>query len=138
MFRRILLATDGSPAVERQILYVEHLARVEPAEVIILHAYEPPAQYTGYAGYDDMLVQYRAVAQAVVDEVVGELNDDGVTAHGELRSGPAADAIIESAIDNAIDLIVLGTSNSGNLQELLGSVSSQVVRRAHYPVLLIP
>ena len=26
MFKRILLATDGSPVVERQILYAEHLA----------------------------------------------------------------------------------------------------------------
>jgi len=27
MFKRVLLTTDGSPVVERQILYAEHLAR---------------------------------------------------------------------------------------------------------------
>jgi nucleotide-binding universal stress UspA family protein len=138
MFKRILLAMDGSPAVERQILFAEHLARVEPAEIIVLHAYAPPEQYASYPGYAELLAQYRAVAEAVVDEAVGELRDDGVHARGELRSSPAADAIIESAVDNAIDLIVLGKSNRATLPDLLGSVSSQVLRRASCPVLQIP
>ena len=138
MFKRILLATDGSPVVERQIVYAEHLARVEPGEIIVLHAYAPPAYYANYPGYDQLLEQYRVVAQAVIDEAVNELRDDGITAQGEARVGPAAEAILGAATDYDIDLIVLGRHGAGNLQELLGGVSAQVLRHARCPVLQIP
>jgi nucleotide-binding universal stress UspA family protein len=138
MFKRILLATDGSPVVERQILYAEHLARVEPAEIVVLHAYPLPEQYLNYAGYDQLLEQYHAVAQAVVDEAVNELHDDGVAARGEVRVGAATEAILNAAADYDIDLIVLGRHGGGNLRELLGGVSEQVLRQARCPVLQIP
>jgi nucleotide-binding universal stress UspA family protein len=138
MFKRILLATDGSPVVERQILYAEHLARVEPAEIVVLHAYAPPEHYATAAGYQQLLEQYRLVAQAVVDEAVNELRDDGVTARGEVRLGLAAEAILGAVVDDDIDLVVLGRRGGGGLQELLGSVSAQVLRHARCPVLQIP
>ena len=138
MFKRILLATDGSPVIEREVLYAEHLARVEPAEIIVLHAYEPPARYELYPGYDQLLQQYHAIAQAVVDDAVNELREDGVQARGEQRIGPAAEAIISAAADYEVDLIVMGMRGSSNLREMLGSVSAQVLRHARCPVLQIP
>ena len=137
MFKRILLATDGSPVVERQILYAEYLARVEPAEIVVLHAYAPPEHYANYAGFEQLLEQYRAVAQAVAEEAVNELRDDGVMARGEVRLGPAAEAILGAVADNDIDLIVLGR-RGGSLQELLGGVSTHVMHYARCPVLQIP
>ncbi|HEX9441463.1 MAG TPA: universal stress protein [Roseiflexaceae bacterium] len=136
MFKRILLATDGSPVVEREILYVEHLARVEQAELFVLHAYEAPARYAGFAGYEQLLERYHEVVQAVVDDVVNELREDGFAAQGEVRVGLAAEAIIAVAAEYDIDLIVMGMRGGSNLQ--LGSVSAQVLRQAHCPVLQIP
>jgi nucleotide-binding universal stress UspA family protein len=138
MFKRILLATDGSPVVERQVLYAEHLARVEPAEIIVLHAYAPPEHYANYAGYEQLLEQYRVVAQAVVDEVVNELQEDGVTARGEARLASVAEAILGVVLDEDIDLVILGRGGGGSLQALLGSVSAHVLRHARCPVLQIP
>lgn len=138
MFRRILLATDGSPVVEREVLYAEHLARVEPAEIIVVHAYEPPARYADYAGYEQLLEQYHVVARALVEDTVNELREDGVQARGEQRIGPAAEAIISAAHEHDVDLIVMGMRGSGNLREILGSVSAQVLRHARCPVLQIP
>jgi nucleotide-binding universal stress UspA family protein len=138
MFRRILLATDGSPVVEREVLYAEHLARVEPAEIIVLHAYEPPARYADYTGYEQLLEQYHAVARALVEDTVNELRDDGVQARGEQRIGPAAEVIIGAANELDIDLIVMGMRGSSNLREIIGSVSAQVLRYARCPVLQIP
>ena len=138
MFKRILLATDGSPVVERLLLYAEHLARVEPAEIIVLHAYAPPEHYATYAGYEQLLEQYRVVAQVVVDEAVNQLRDAGVTARGEVRHASAAEAILGAAADDDIDLVVLGRRGGGSLQELLGGVSAQVLRHARCPVLQIP
>jgi nucleotide-binding universal stress UspA family protein len=138
MFKRILVAVDGSPVVEREIVYAEHLARVEQAELIVLHAYAPPAQYATYPSYDKLLEQYGVIARMIVDEAVNELREDGVAASGEVRGGPAAEAIIAAAADHDVDLIVMGTRGSGNLRDMLGSVSAQVLRSAHCPVLQIP
>ena len=138
MFKRILLATDGSPVVEREVLFAEHLARVEPAEIIVLHAYEPPARYAGYAGYEQLLEQYHAVARALVEDTVNELREDGVPARGEQRIGPAAEVIISAVDELNIDLIVMGMRGSSNLREIIGSVSTQVLRYARCPVLQIP
>jgi nucleotide-binding universal stress UspA family protein len=138
MFRRILLATDGSPVVEREVLYAEHLARVEPAEIIVFHAYEPPARYADYAGYEQLLEQYHVVARALVEDIVNELREDGVLARGEQRIGPAAETIISAADELEVDLIVMGMRGSTNLREIIGSVSTQVLRHARCPVLQIP
>ena len=138
MFKRILLASDGSPVVEREVLYAEHLARVEPAEIIVLHAYEPPDRYSDYAGYELLLEQYGAVARAVVDDAVNELREDGVQARGEQRVGSAAEAILSAAEEYDVDLIVIGMPGANNLREIVGSVSAQVLRHARCPVLQIP
>jgi nucleotide-binding universal stress UspA family protein len=138
MFKRILVATDGAPVSERQVLYAEHLARVEGAEVIVLHAYEPPERYDGYAGYDQLLESYRAVAQAIVDDMVHAFREYGIAASGELRVGAAAEAIVAAAADHTADLIVLGTRGHNSPREILGGVSTQVLRFAHCPVLQVP
>jgi nucleotide-binding universal stress UspA family protein len=139
MFKRILVATDGTPVSERQTLYAEHLARVEGAEVVILHAYDPPASYADYAGYELLVAGYRAVGQAIVDDMVGALREYGISAAGELRPGPAAEVIVAAAAELSADLIVLGTHHgSANVRELLGGVSTQVLRHARCPVLQVP
>jgi nucleotide-binding universal stress UspA family protein len=137
MFKRILVATDGSPVSERIVLYVEHLARTEHAEIFVLHAYEPPASYTGYTGYDQLLAGYRAVAQAIVDDMRNALHEYGIGVATELRVGPAADAILAAAVDLGADLIVIGTPSVSNVREFLGGVSTQVMRHAHCPVLQV-
>ena len=138
MFKRILLATDGSPVVEREVLFAAHLARLEQASIIVLHAYEPPPRYEGYEGYEQLLEQYRVVAQSVVDDAVNQLHNDGVDARGELRQGLAAEVIITAASDYDVQLIVMGTRGNSNLSDILGSVSTQVLRHARCPVLQIP
>lgn len=138
MFKRLLLTTDGSPVIERQILYAEHLVRVEQAELFVLHVYEPPVQYTGFAGYEQLLQQYHALAQAVVDDALSALRDFGMAAQPMVRSGTPGPAIVAAAHDYDIDLIVMGMRSGHNLQAILGSVSAYVLRNVHCSVLQIP
>lgn len=138
MFKRILVATDGSPIIERELLYAAHFARVEPAELVVLHAYAPPTQYESYDGYEALLEQHRAMALTVVRDAVDELRADGVEAKGEVRAGAAPEAIIAAAAEHDVDLIIMGTRGASDLREMLGSVSAQVLRYARCPVLQVP
>ncbi|MGQ9586093.1 MAG: universal stress protein [Anaerolineae bacterium] len=139
MFRKILFANDASPAADRALFYLEHLAREEEAEVIVLHAYERPTQYTALDGYEALSAALESVAQEVVNDAVEHLSGMEILARGVVREGPPARAILDLAQEEKASLIVLGTRGPSNAAELLlGSVSIEVLRFAQCPVLVVP
>jgi nucleotide-binding universal stress UspA family protein len=143
MFAKILFAHDGGMAAERVLVYLEHVARTEQAEVIVLHVYELPERYIATDGYEELRDQYSAVAQEVVDDVVAYLKEQGITAQGIAIAGdPAAGSapvILETANRQEVSLIVMGTRGPSNMAELmLGNVTTEVLRYARCPVLVVP
>jgi nucleotide-binding universal stress UspA family protein len=140
MLRKILFTHNATPAAERALIYVEHLARIEEAEVIVLHVYQPPDRYMATAGYGELLERLEMVAQEVVNDTVEYLHKAGVTALGIIESeSSAARAILDTARDEDVSLIVLGTRGPSKVADiLLGDVSTEVLRNAHCPVLIVP
>ncbi|MGC9400418.1 MAG: universal stress protein [Anaerolineae bacterium] len=139
MFRRILFAHNGQPVAEKAIPYLEHLARADGAEVIVLHVYQPPALYTASGGYQQLLDSWEALAQEVVDDTVTHLREGGFEARGVVKAGEPASVILEVAREEDVSLIVLGARGPSSVKELLiGDVSTEVLRRTRRPVLLVP
>ena len=139
MFSKILFAHDGGMLAERALVYLEHVARVERAEVIVLHVYDLPERYASIDGYDLLCEQYEAVAQEVVDDAVAYLRERDVTARGLALPGDSARTILEAVAQEDASLIVMGTRGPSNMTELmLGSVSLEVLRHASCPVLVVP
>ncbi len=141
MFKTIIMATDGSPAVERLIVYTEHMARRTDAQVVVVHAFEYPAVYDWTDAYELLCERYRHAVQEVADDAVEALQQAGVQAVADVREGPAAQSIVEAARVHQADLIIMG-SRAQKLdtvaETLLGSVSSAVLRNSYCPTLLIP
>ena len=48
MFKRILLATDGSSHAEKALEYARDLALRDDAQMIVVHAFEPVPTYHSY------------------------------------------------------------------------------------------
>lgn len=139
MFRKIVFANDGSPAADRALFYLEHLAREEDAEVVVVHAYEPPKRYAGQEGYETLVEAYERLAREIVDEAVEHLAQAGVSVRGLVREGPAARVILGVAQEEKASLLVLGSRGPSSAAELLlGSVSMEVLRFAQCPVLVVP
>ncbi len=139
MFRRILFSHNATPAAERALLYLEHLARLENAEVLVLHIYESPERYLAMQGYAALVEQLEKVAQEVVNDAVEYLQKAGIPAVGLVRAGVPAKLILETAHDEKVSLVVLGTRGPSNMTDiLLGDVSTEVLRYASCPVLLVP
>ena len=139
MFTRILFAHDGGMLAERVLVYLEHVARVEEAEVIVLHVYDPPERYSAADGYETLRAQYESVAGEIVDDAVAYLQERGVTARGFAVVGDSARVILETADQEDISLIVIGSRSPSSMAELmLGSVSQEVLRHASCPVLVVP
>ena len=139
MFRRILFAYNGQPVAEKAIPYLEHLARSDNAEVIVLHVYKPPDLYTAASGYEKLLESWEGLAQEVVADIVTYLHEGGFNARGRVEAGDPAPVILEVAHEEDVSLIVLGARGPSSVKELLiGDVSTEVLRRARRPVLLVP
>jgi nucleotide-binding universal stress UspA family protein len=141
MFKTIVMAVDGSPAVERLLMFTEHMARRSDAQVIAVHAYEVPMLYEWTEGFEGLRTEYARVAQEVVDDAVDALTKAGIAAAGDLRLGAAAQAILDAVNVHQADLIIMGSraqKKDGVAESLLGSVSSAVLRFTYCPVLIVP
>ena len=139
MFSRILFAHDGGMLAERAMVYLEHIARIENAQVIVLHVYQVPDRYAATRGYEALTTQYEIIAQEIVDDAIEHLQERDVNAQSLVLPGDSAQVILETAVREEISMIVMGTRGPSNIVDvMLGDVSLEVLRNAHCPVLIVP
>jgi nucleotide-binding universal stress UspA family protein len=141
MFKTIIMATDGSPAVERLIVYTEHMARRTDAQVVVVHAFEFPSVYDWTESYEKLCEHHRQAVTEVAQDAVDALQQAGINAVADVREGPAAHAIVEAARVHQADLIIMGSRAQKRetvAETLLGSVSSAVLRNIYCPAMMIP
>jgi nucleotide-binding universal stress UspA family protein len=137
--RRIVCATDLSPASEAAWQEAQLLAGLLKAEILLLHIVPTlPLPTEGYLPpdlYQEVIEAGHRDAREALDRMVASAGDPtlGVTLH--LEQGAAAPRILAVAESEAADLIVVGThGRTGFRRVLLGSVADHVVRAAPCPV----
>jgi len=138
LFKKILIATDGSKYSLGATSKALEIARFHGAKVFALYVIDTRALITAngmptpgnmYQVLEDE--GKRAVAQ--VKEMAG-----GLPTETFVLAGHPSQAIVQFAKDNGVDLIVTGTLGKSGLEELLlGSVADKVVRTATCPVLVV-
>jgi nucleotide-binding universal stress UspA family protein len=141
MFKRILLATDGSSHAEKALECAQELALRDNAQVIVVHAVEPVPTYHSYQKVlwgDQILARLVAAGRELANEAAQELRQAGVDVIVEVREGPPADAILRVADVRQPDLIVMGSRGHGELASLLlGSVSHRVLAHTRAAVMVV-
>jgi nucleotide-binding universal stress UspA family protein len=138
VFKKILLATDGSPDAMQALAYARDLALRDGAPVVVVHAFDPVPTYLGDPLEGRVLARHVAAGEEVAAAAVAKLREAGVDVVVEVLEGPAADAILNVAGVRECDLIVMGTRGYGRLASLiLGSVSHRVLAHARVPVLVV-
>ncbi len=124
-FRRILVASDGSPY---------SLAAWEVALSM--------AKKAGSTLFGVSVVQEDEdlkLAEEIVHQMRVAANQQGVPLQGLVPQGQQADdAIVQAALKNEVDLIILGSHGRTGLSRLLmGSVTERVIGHAPQPVLVV-
>jgi len=136
VFKRILIAVDGSPKSEKTITIGLDLAERYGSSVTIVHVRE----YERYEG-SDVDLGPPIPAEELVDQVVARFRQRGIDAAGEIRrvsSGETPQQIVEAAEAADAELVILGSRGMSELKSLvLGGVANKVVHLTHCPVLLI-
>ncbi len=138
MFRRILYATDGSPAARHALAYARDLATRYQAELVLVHVFRHIEDFGRSPYFSEIEAERKRAGETVIGLAMSELRDSGLTVHIEPCEGPAAEAIINVAAVRHCDLIIMGSRGLSTFQGLLlGSVSDRVVRHARCPVLVV-
>jgi nucleotide-binding universal stress UspA family protein len=146
MYKKILVATDLTPASEPAVRAALDLAQVLGAHVTALHVLDAPLESnTWFLPDSPEMVALRAAIAQEEATVHGQLAAQiGALAHGAVnvtavvRRGNPVDIIRAVADDISADLLVLGTHGRRGIQHaLIGSVAERVVRTADQAVLTI-
>ncbi len=137
MYRKILVAIDGSaPAAKAFDNALEHAAR-DGAELYVLTVAQPP-EIGGEVELEAVIEHSREYHATLFPPLQKMVAAKRVKAHFEVAVGHPVEQIIYHADKHAVDLIVVGhRGRSKFAQLLLGSVSKQIVQHADRPVLVV-
>lgn len=141
VFRRILLATDGSEEAELATRVAVELANSTGSELHVMHVNLVPLTppYPEVLDWREDLEYVEGTARELLDEQVKKVEDAGGTVAGvHLREGQPVEEIVALAEELGAYLIVVGNRHRGRIRRALaGSVSDWVVRHARCPVLVV-
>jgi nucleotide-binding universal stress UspA family protein len=139
----ILVATDGSEPARRAVAVALELARETGDDVCFVTVWRELHGDFGlpYAKLiaPDIADIERDWAGETLAAAAAEAEAAGVQTETVARHGPAAAEICAVAVERSVRMIVVGSSGWGPIEGmLLGSVSSEVLRRSPCPVLVVP
>jgi nucleotide-binding universal stress UspA family protein len=142
MYRKILLAYDGSEPGQNALIDCEEIAQMHRAEIFLVAVMPPAAALIGGEGfvYDARREEEdRRRYQEVLDEGIGRLAGKGHRASGEVVVGEAVDEIVRFARKIDADLVVVGHKHldSWAARWWRGSLSKSLIEHAPCSVLVV-
>jgi nucleotide-binding universal stress UspA family protein len=139
MFRKILVAVDGSEHADAALAQAIDLAQGEHAQLTVMTAVaQIPTSYAASgAAIPALLEAGRADAEAILRAARDHVPDD-LPVHTVLTEQPVRSALIREIGRGDHDLVVMGSRGRGAVRSaLLGSVSHHVLHHSPVPVLIV-
>jgi nucleotide-binding universal stress UspA family protein len=137
MFRKILVAVDGSRHSCRTLEFADNLSRRYKIPLLVLHAFPHVSDLLGTPHYQRVLDTRAMVGEQVLASARAQLNEREPV-EMQLIEGPPAPAILRVAAEEHCDLIVIGSREHSQLVSiLLDSVGSVVAQSAVCPVVIV-
>ncbi|AEA12831.1 UspA domain protein [Thermoproteus uzoniensis 768-20] len=140
MFKRILVAYDGSQHARRALEVAIDLAKKYGAKIYVAEVVDTATILGLSMGPvpPDIIDSMREKARADLADAKAKAEAEGVQAETAMLEGDPATAIVEYADKIGADLIVTGSRGLSSIKRVfLGSVSTGVVTHAKKPVLVV-
>ncbi len=140
LFKKILVATDGSEYTKNSVDYGVELAKNTGAQLHAIYVVDTAAfaSIPMDAAWESMYELLRQEGDEATKYVAEKAEAEGLDVERNTVEGHPADEIIKYAEKNSISLIVMGTLGKSGLDRfLLGSVAEKVVRTSKIPVLVV-
>lgn len=139
----IILPVDFSEATDKLVDGALKFAKETTGKICLIHV--APSDI-GFAIGDMGFQYFPEVEQNEIKQELLELNTleqriiaQGVDCEHLLKQGVAGDIILEYAKDKSASYIVMGSHGRSNMYDVfVGSLTKELTRRSHVPVLVIP
>ncbi|MFY1110942.1 MAG: universal stress protein [Methanosarcinaceae archaeon] len=141
IFKKILIATDGSVGAKKAADTGIEIARmsgakVHTAYVIDISSYSSVPKDPRWE--EAMYAQFRELGKEATSYVEEKAKEAGIEVEAVLLEGHPAEEIVNFAERNEVDLVVMGSLGKSGIERfLIGSVSEKVVRISKVPVLVV-
>jgi nucleotide-binding universal stress UspA family protein len=124
VFSRILVPLDGSPESNTALPAVRTLARATGASVFLVQVLES--------------AESDASAGEKLKRIAAELAGNGLQVESAVRSGRAADEILQQVREQAADLVMMRTRGRAGIERAVtGSVAERLLSRSDVPIVML-
>jgi len=140
LYKKILIATDGSEYTKNSIDYGIDLAKNTQARLHVIYVIDTAAfaSIPMDAAWESMYELLKQEGDEATRYVAEKAEAEGLEVEKLTVEGHPAEEIIKYAEKNSMNLIVMGTLGKSGLDRfLLGSVAEKVVRASKIPVLVV-
>ncbi len=144
LYKKILIATDGSEYIKKAVTYAIELAKLSTAELHAVYVMDIRTDYgpKSYLSTDistealeDFLRHEGEKAIKYIEEQAGE---EGLRVEKWIIKGHPAEEILKLADEQSVDMIVMGTLGRSGIEKfVLGSVADKVIRNSRIPVMTV-
>ena len=139
---RIVVGVEGSGGARAALRWAIKEARHRNATVDVVTAYSttyvPASPDFNYVPLDpiDLEAEVKRMQDSIIDEVLAEVDSQGVEIRRRMVRGRAADTLIAESVNAA--MLVVGSRGRGGFRGLLlGSVSQQITHHGSCPVVIV-
>jgi nucleotide-binding universal stress UspA family protein len=148
MYKKIMVPLDGSPLAECVLSHIKNLTFPGGTlEILLFGVCEPPVILADFPAslqedWDEHIrrdnSRLQAQCSSYLDGVSRKITLPGVTVTSKTAVGKAAELIIDYAVQNNVDLILMAThGRSGIMRWAYGSTADRVLRSSPIPVMIV-
>ena len=150
--KKVLIALDYDPTAQKVAEKGYSLSKTMNAQVILLHVigssnYYSSLEYSpimGFSGFTNTglletidVSVLKETSQDFLDKTKDHLGDETIQTY--ITEGDFAEAILETAKDLKVDVIVMGSHSRRWLDKvLMGSVTEKVLAHSKIPLFIVP
>ncbi len=138
MFKKMLVAVDGSTYAEHAVEYASMIAKKFGSELVLIHAVVNPIYaYEGIV-ISPSIERLEQAGKDILNRNLMIAEKAGVQAKTRLVVVHPAEEIAKVANEEGFDLLVVGSRGLSTVKAfLLGSISEKLSRLAKCPVLIV-
>ncbi len=143
MFSKILVGLDGSDFSLKALEFAIDLAKKYQSQLVLVHvvmrqiyAINPPE--AGVLAGTAIVRELEEDGKAILVKGEGAVKVQGISVETRLKQGVPAEELLRAAVDEKVDLIVLGSRGLSQVRAFfLGSVSDKVSHHAKCATLIV-
>ncbi len=141
--KKILVPTDFSDTSRDALRFAHEIARRKDCCLRVLHVshpeFDPTNPYATVPLYSFLEEKKKRLKSFVDSTNLSNGSGKKIDVETAVVPGFSSEEIVRYAMENDIDMIVMGTTGEGGfLNAIVGSVSTTVMEKAERPVMLIP